>query len=63
MPQLIYFDVYGKAEAIRMMLHHAKVKFEDVRLTSEQFQSRKAAGEFPAGQLPVWVADDGKMYN
>ena len=63
MPQLLYFDVYGKAEPIRIMLHHAKFAFEDVRLTSEQFQAKKASGELPAGQLPVWVSDDGKVYN
>ncbi len=63
MPKLIYFDVYAKAEHIRVLLTHAKVAFEDVRLTGPDFGARKAAGEFPAGQLPVWVADDGKIYN
>lgn len=32
MPKLIYFDIYGKAEPIRMMLNHAKIQFEDLRL-------------------------------
>ena len=63
MPKLIYFDIYGKAEPIRMMLHHAKVQFEDVRLADEQFYTMKAAGEFPVGQVPVWVSDEGKMYH
>ncbi len=49
MPQLLYFDVYGKAEPIRMLLNHAKITFEDVRLTQDQFKEKKAAGEFPSG--------------
>ena len=49
MPQLLYFDVYGKAEPIRMLLNHAKIAFEDVRLTQDQFKEKKAAGEFPSG--------------
>ena len=63
MPQLLYFDVYGKAEPVRIMLNHAKVAFEDVRMTGEQFQARKTAGDLPSGQLPVWVSDDGKIFN
>ncbi len=27
--QLFYYDFYGRAECIRMMLTHAKVDFED----------------------------------
>ena len=60
MPKLLYFDVYGKAEPIRMLLNHAKVSFEDVRLAGPDFQARKAAGEFPSGQVPIWITDDGK---
>ena len=61
MPQLIYFDVYGKAEPIRIMLNHAKVAYEDVRMTGNMWAEKKAT--VPAGQVPVWVTDDGKVYN
>ena len=63
MPQLLYFDIYGKAEPIRMLLNHAKIAFEDVRLTPEQFREKKEAGEFPSGQVPVWITDSGKKFN
>ena len=63
MPKLYYFDIYGVAEPIRMALWHAKVQYEDVRLTSEQQQKLKADGFLPSGQVPVWETDDGKVFN
>ena len=63
MPQLLYFDVYGKAEPIRILLNHAKIAYEDVRMTPDQFKEKKIAGEFPSGQVPVWITDDGKKFN
>ena len=35
MPKVYYFDIYGKAEPIRMALNQSGVKFEDVRLTKD----------------------------
>merc|ERR1712137_637639 len=55
-PQLIYF---GLPESIRQTLKAGNVEFEDVRLTQEEFQQRKATGEFAFGQLPVLVLDNG----
>ncbi len=60
--KVIYFGVYGRVEFIRMLLTHAKVSFEDERLDGLAFGARKAAGEFPNGQLPV-VVHNGKMLN
>ena len=60
--KVIYFGVYGRAEFIRMLLTHAKVNFEDERLDFAAFGARKAAGEFPNGQIPV-VVHNGKMLN
>jgi len=60
--KVIYFGVYGRGESTRMALTHAKVAFEDDRLSFESFGPRKAAGEFPNGQLPCLV-HDGKYLN
>ena len=37
MQELVYFDIYGKAEAIRMLFWHAKVPFIDTKLSREEF--------------------------
>ena len=60
MPKITYFGVYGKAESMRMLLSHAKVAFEDERLEREAFAVRKAAGDFPSGQVPVYTNEEGK---
>ena len=60
--KIIYFPVYGRVEFSRMLLAHAKANWEDEVLTFEAFGARKAAGDFPNGQLPVLV-HNGKMMN
>ena len=61
--KLYYFDIYGKGEQIRMLLSHAKVAFEDVRLTEESFKELKTSGtpHLEFGQLPA-LEVDGKFY-
>ena len=56
-----YFAGYGKGEAIRMLLAHAKVEFEDVTYTFETVADVKASGNLEFGQLPA-VEIDGKWY-
>ena len=41
MGKLFYFDVYGAAEPIRMLLHKAGVQYEDNRLTRDQIGELK----------------------
>ena len=49
-----YFDGYGRAEAIRMALFHAKVPFENVNYGfGEDLAKAKASGNLEFGQLPV----------
>ncbi len=55
MSKFVYFPLYARGAAIKMLLSHGKVEYEDDAVTFEQFAPRKAAGEFPNGQLPVWV--------
>eukprot|EP00351_Strombidinopsis_sp_SopsisLIS2011_P003679 CAMPEP_0116876892 /NCGR_PEP_ID=MMETSP0463-20121206/8750_1 /TAXON_ID=181622 /ORGANISM="Strombidinopsis sp, Strain SopsisLIS2011" /LENGTH=202 /DNA_ID=CAMNT_0004523783 /DNA_START=28 /DNA_END=636 /DNA_ORIENTATION=- len=59
--KLYYFDLYGRAEAIRMILTHAKVEFEDVRLNKEQFGEMVASGKLEFNQVPAFEMEDGKV--
>ena len=51
--KLHYFNFHGRAEAIRMLLNHAKVEFEDVRHTIPEWQTVKLESDFEFVQLPV----------
>ena len=51
----------GRAEAIRMMLNHANVSFEDKRISMEEWPALKATGASPMGGLPFWTEDGGAM--
>ena len=63
MPKLVYFGLQGRAQAIRFLLGAKGVTFEDEKLTFETWGPIKAAGTYGEGaQLPVWVADDGKIF-
>jgi len=57
--KLTYFDIYGRAEAIRFLLTHAKVEFEDVRISREELAELKKTGKFEFGQVPI-LEHDGK---
>jgi len=49
--KLTYFDIPGRAEAIRLILAIAGIKFEDERISRDVWAARKATTPF--GQLPV----------
>ena len=59
--KLTYFGLYGRAEATRMCLAHAKVEFEDERLSFPEFGALKAA-KGPSYQLPA-LEHDGLTMN
>ena len=59
--KLIYFDIPGKAEAIRLCAAVAGVPLEDVRITREAFAEMKASGALPYGQVPALDLGDGKI--
>ena len=63
MPQLVYFNLGGRAEPIRLLLNHAKISYEDVRLDFAEFAKLKAEGKFPSGQVPVYITDEGCELN
>ncbi|XP_043251829.1 glutathione S-transferase-like [Colletes gigas] len=57
--KLTYFNVTGLAEGIRFLLHQSGIKFEDKRLTFEEWPEYKP--KMPMGQVPV-LEIDGKPY-
>jgi hypothetical protein len=59
--KLHYFGVYGAGDQIRALLHTAKVAFEDVRYTREDWGKVKASENFEFHQLPV-LEVDGKFF-
>ena len=59
--KLHYFAGYGRGEAIRMLLAHAKAELEEVHYTFETIADAKASGNLEFGQLPV-LEYEGKFY-
>lgn len=59
MDELIYFNGYGRAECIRMLLTHAKREFVDKRVEMEEFVKLKPS--LPAGSLPVFKQAGGTV--
>ena len=57
---LSYFELYGKAEAIRMLLVYSKTPFTDNRfeIHGEAFQTFKASSKCANGQVPVQEVGD-----
>eukprot|EP00948_MAST-09A_sp_MAST-9A-sp1_P000864 g864.t1 len=51
--KLMYFNIPGKGEPIRLACSYLKIPFEDYRFKSrEEFLSLKESGELPFGQVP-----------
>ena len=64
-PKLVYFDIQGRAQAIRYLLTDCGVDFEDVRITQEEWGAAKAAGTYTAvgGSLPSYIEPNGEKKN
>ena len=56
-PKLHYFDMHGRASMIRLLLKHAKVEYDEVRIKQQDWMSYK--GKYPLKQVPV-LEIDGK---
>ena len=62
MSKVHYFDAYGRAESIRLLLAHVKVPFEDRRYSFEEWPARKAELKPEFGGIPIYELD-GKQYS
>ena len=55
-----YFPIYGRGEPIRMLLSHAKVQFEDVKVPMDQWPKIKSdTARFEFGQMPMVEMENG----
>eukprot|EP00210_Caulerpa_lentillifera_P008390 g8002.t1 len=59
--KLLYFPARARGESIRMMLKHAKIPYEDIMITGEEFYKMKQEKKLPLGQLPV-LEVNGKLW-
>ena len=57
---LYYFRAYSRGEPLRMLLNYKKVKFEDFRMTGEQYGALRKSGELKTA-VPVWVENGCQM--
>ena len=60
--KLEYFGPFGRADPLRFLLYHARVDFDDVTVTQEQWggiKNTEAAGEFNC--LPIVTIDEKKL--
>jgi glutathione S-transferase len=62
--KLYYFEHYGRAEHLRMLLWHAKAPYEDVTFSKEEFATtlKSDSTKYEFGQVPV-LEVDGKFLN
>ena len=49
-PKLVYFDLQGRAQAIRYLLAYKGIEYEDIRLSFPEWGEAKMAGTYtPVG--------------
>lgn len=56
-----YFQLYGRAEPIRMALWKAGVDFTDNRVTGESWKALQESGKLPYGTVPILELEDGTV--
>ena len=56
-----YFNLYGRAEFIRMMCEHAKAQYNDERIEQSDWPALKGSGKYPFGSLPEVTIDGVSM--
>ena len=59
---LIYLDIGGLAEPIRLAFKVGLIEFIDRRVTYDEIAQMRAAGYLPNSQVPVLQLDDGSVH-
>ena len=55
-PQILYFDIRGRAEPIRLLLEDIGVEYEDRQITPEEWTDIKPTTPF--GRMPIYRDDE-----
>ena len=58
-PTVHYFQLYGRAEPVRMALWKAGVDYTDNAITGPDWMTLKESGKLPFGQMPALELADG----
>ena len=59
--KVTYFDLFARAEPIRMCLWKAGVEFEDIRVGGDSWKALQETGTLEFGQLPHVELADGTV--
>ena len=60
--KLTYFDAYGRAESLRLLLNYAGIEYEDERIAFKDWPAiKKDTSRFEYGQMPT-LTKGGKIY-
>jgi len=59
--KLQYFNIHGRGEPIRALLHYKHANFTDEVITLAEWGELKKSGDFPNGQLPILEVDGYRM--
>mmetsp|Transcript_18980 Transcript_18980/g.18120 ORF Transcript_18980/g.18120 Transcript_18980/m.18120 type:complete len:95 (+) Transcript_18980:12-296(+) len=61
--KLYYSDFYARAEVIRMVLSHAKLEYEDIRIDRDELSRLQKEGKkLEFGKIPI-LEIGGEMYS
>eukprot|EP01132_Coremiostelium_polycephalum_P000486 gene486-614_t len=63
-PKLYYFDGRGNGELSRLVLNYLEIKFEDIRIKSDDFilnDEQKNEYSCTYGQIPIYIDDSIKV--
>jgi glutathione S-transferase len=55
-PRILYFDIRGRAEPLRLLLEDVGVEYPDQQVTLEQWPETRAT--IPFGRMPVYSEGD-----
>jgi glutathione S-transferase len=53
-PRIVYFDIRGRIEALRLMFEDLGVEYQDYRVSGAEWEEHRRTLPLPFGQLPLY---------